>query len=103
MNTSTDTGALRREKLDNLVARLSKGVPNDPKPATTRALLGYLRTLQTCGPEELYESIMNNLYASVAALRVYQGSDSAACVTMALMLNKCAEDFLGREAEGTKQ
>lgn len=98
MNTQSDD--CFRERLGNLVAKLSKGIEGDPRPATTRTLLAYLRTLQTCGPEELYESIMNSLYASVAALRVDQGSTTAAVGAMLLMFEKCADDYLGSETKG---
>ena len=101
MNTQSDD--CFRERLDNLVAKLSKGIEGDPRPATTRTLLAYLRTLQTCGREELYESIMNSLYAGVAALRVDQGSTAAAVGAMLLMFEKCADNCLSSKAKGTPQ
>ena len=94
MTTQTDSGSCRRERLDKLVAELSEGVPGDPKPATTRALVTYLRIFQTCGPEDMYDAIMSNLYASVMALKVDSGNVRTAYVAMAFMLNMCAEDFL---------
>ena len=81
-------------KLDALIATLAKGIPNDPKPATTRALLAYLRVLRTCGHEEMYDSIMHNLYASLAALKVDQGSTEAGVTGLTLMFEKCAYSFL---------
>lgn len=104
MNTRPDgaTSQPNRASLDALIVDLSAKHPEDPSPATTRAVVAYLRILQTCGPEEMIEAISANIQASIGATKLLTRTyDEAIEVVLALTVRN-AKSWLQQERSGSE-
>ena len=72
--------------LVDLIKEFEQHNPDDPKPEVTRGVLGYLRTLQECGPVETLEAIDNAICAVIPIMRLLSGSDKEGMMMLQLIV-----------------
>jgi hypothetical protein len=71
--------------LVDLIKKFEQHNPDDPTSEVTRGVLGYLRILQECGPEETFMAIDNAICALFPVMRLLAGSDEEGMMMLRLL------------------
>ena len=91
-----------REALEEMIADLARGDPEDPNPAITRDTVRLLRVLHTCGPEEMIEAISNANMAGIAAMTVASGDKHGAAKLLLKITTQNVLAWINTESNATK-